>query len=66
MIPLGSEPLFASNSDTSKSNETPNKGQSKSSRTDFIKLMRSQVDKKGNRVLTDDEIHEIADGEELT
>lgn len=39
--------------------------QVKTTRVEFVKLMQAQVDKKGNRILDDNEIEEIADKEGL-
>lgn len=64
MVPLGSTPVITDVSNV-ENEDKPSNDQVKTSRVEFVKIMQAQVDKKGNRVLTDDEIEEIADSEGL-
>lgn len=58
-------PVTSSIETNDTNTESPNNDDMKSVRPEFFKLMQSQVDKKGNRLLTDEEIKEIADSEGL-
>jgi len=66
LVPIGTAYNSTQANEPASTEDDTSNEQVKTSRVEFVKLMQAQVDKKGNRVLTDDEIHEIANNEELT
>jgi phage portal protein BeeE len=65
MIPLGTTPFIENDLITVVDSQNEKSLKQSICRKEFIKLMQNQIDVKGNKIFTDIEINQIADGEGL-